>query len=307
MYTNDIGDIFNKKSGIRKEMPKLFFVMEGAQTEPIYFELNKNKFANPIILTIRSEKKGNNEGSDPEKMIENIEKTFNQSSRLPITFSCLLNYVVNDCFTDEFKKEVSKNMLPKATSFVRKKINKGINDVCTEEEKKLFINKLSELLKIHELIEIDCSSIVQLIDEELTYDPDNDSVCLVFDRDRHGITKAKFNRVLKRAAELNVETYVTNPCFEFWLYLHHGRRTTKVQNASLLKNSYVSIKNKERYSYKLLKQVDKNFKKNGPLDPVIYSRYDKAIRLLSNYETDLSKLENKIGSNLSELFERHKK
>ena len=222
------------------------------------------------------------------------------------TFESLFIFITSDLF-DFADDAILKSIHSKICSYVDKSFSKAMSDICDDDIMANYVNKIHSLLKQNFMCNLECTDIISSIDDELTYVKDLDKVCLIFDRDKSSLTKERFLGVIKNAKKMQIETYVTNPCFEFWLFLHHNKRTTKNERASLLSNKYYSTRKKERFSTHILKTVDPSFSKSGPLNPIFYKRYDKAIRASRSYETDIDKLENRIGSNLPFLFQKYKK
>ena len=62
------------------------------------------------------------------------------------------------------------------------------------------------------------SEILQI--QELTYAEGFDKICLIVDRDPQSFSEEQYDQVVQICKERQIDFYVTNPCFEFWLLLH---------------------------------------------------------------------------------------
>ena len=75
--------------------------------------------------------------------------------------------------------------------------------------------------------------------QDFTYSPITDSLNLVVDRDKDSFTEEQYDAVANFCNRNNVDLYVSNPCFEFWLYLHFIE-VEQENKEMLLKNPRVS-------------------------------------------------------------------
>lgn len=64
-----------------------------------------------------------------------------------------------------------------------------------------------------------------------------DSVWAVFDRDTH----ADFNRAMALASKNNINTIVSNPCFELWILLHYVSQFANISSKQALEKAQKSI------------------------------------------------------------------
>ena len=79
------------------------------------------------------------------------------------------------------------------------------------------LEKLAEKEKIINVAE-HISEILQI--QELTYAEGFDKICLIVDRDPLSFSEEQYDQVVQICKERQIDFYVTNPCFEFWLLLH---------------------------------------------------------------------------------------
>lgn len=190
-------------------------------------------------------------------------------------------------------------------SFISKEIKRKLLDEfnLTEESiitnKKELINLVSHILHQEFSINVIPQKIHDYFQEaEVTYDEDNDRICLIVDRDFNSFTDDQYEYVLQTCKDNNIEFYLSNPCFEFWLLLHYNE-VKNLDKASLLKNEK---ENGETYAERQLKKLYPEYKKEKYDFKVFLSQIETAIRNAKLFSQDIIELQNKIGSNLGILI-----
>ena len=138
-----------------------------------------------------------------------------------------------------------------------------------------------------------------LLCQNCTFSPITDKICLVVDRDNKSFSKEQYNEVTTFCRKNNVDFYVSNPCFEFWLYLHF-RDVEKENPTDLLKNKYVT--SDKRYIEKKLNELC-GYTKTKINFALLESNIKKAIKREKNYEENIIGLENKLGTNVGKLVD----
>ncbi len=138
-----------------------------------------------------------------------------------------------------------------------------------------------------------------LYDETASYDEKDDEIYIIIDRDKETVFLEQYNIAVEQCKNYNYKLIVTNPCFEFWLLLHLAPRLSKAQKSLLLENEGHGNKS---YSYKLLKEYDKNYTKNNFDFNFYEDKIISALKNLENYKQDLESLKDELGSNMNELI-----
>lgn len=140
------------------------------------------------------------------------------------------------------------------------------------------------------------------LDDYDNYFPDRgDQFCLIVDRDKHSFSEKQYDQLLECVRKVQVNLYVSNPCFEFWLLLHF-KDCKEYDKQKLLENkktggrTYVESLLKEclggSYNKTRLK-FDVNYKNNVVT----------AINNAKNFSTDVCQLKNSLGTNVGVLIE----
>ena len=79
---------------------------------------------------------------------------------------------------------------------------------------------LSEKFQISHQVD----SIADYISEQqVTYSPEIDEVCLIVDRDKGNFSRTQYEQVSEKCLQKGYRLFVSNPTFEFWLLLHTDR------------------------------------------------------------------------------------
>lgn len=90
-----------------------------------------------------------------------------------------------------------------------------------------------------------------------------DKVLIVIDRDFHSFTSSQFDKVINICENNNYLLGLTNPCFEFFLYLHFSNTENMNEESleKLSKNAKITPKSKINYSTRILKDELKSIKR----------------------------------------------
>ena len=94
--------------------------------------------------------------------------------------------------------------------------------------------------------------------------------------------------------------YVSNPSFEFWL-LPHFKEIENEDNQKMLKNP--KINSSRRYLEKRLHDICRYSKTKFSFEPFEKNIYDAILRE-KNYEENIKKLKNNLGTNIGKLVEQ---
>ena len=265
--------------------PKYYIFSEGTTTERKYFEkLNKSILSNNVEIINILRDYANIGESNPSVIIKLIDELLNTSSE-EITIEELKRKLENWGYesnrdTDEIIKLISRKY--KSSKIIKyRDLKKIIFELFTGE---IYVDLSKNFIKYLKL-------------QDVTYMPTIDKICLVVDRDNESFTKDQYKEVTKYCRDNNVGYYVSNPCFEFWLYLHF-RDIEKEKDEKLLKNEYVN--SHKRYIEDRLNKIC-GYRKDFIKFPMFEPHIKEAIEREKKYEENIIGLENKLGSNVGKL------
>lgn len=134
--------------------------------------------------------------------------------------------------------------------------------------------------------------------QNVTYFNITDQLNIVIDRDQQNFKDYQYDDVIKFCNDNNVNLYVSNPTFEFWLMLHFPEVDTE-DKVKMFENRYIN--KSKRYLEKKLYEICKYRKSNlnfKDFEPYIYD----AIKREKEYPEDLKNLKNNLGSNIGILI-----
>ena len=275
----------NRKSEIRYATTKYYIFSEGEVTERKYFEhLNKSYLSKNVeIINILRDYDSTGE-SNPSKIIQLIDE--------------LLITNENEITIKELKRKLENwaHENNRSVKGVLKTISSKYNDnkiIKYQELKKIVYDFfMGEIY-----IDLSKNFVKYLNYQDVTYVPTIDKICLVVDRDKKSFTKKQYTDVSNFCKKNNIKYYVSNPCFELWLYMHF-REIEKEKDDALLKNKYVS--DDKRYI------EDKLNKKCGYTKTSIKFSYFEpniktAIKREKKFEENIIGLEKKLGTNVGKL------
>ncbi len=143
-----------------------------------------------------------------------------------------------------------------------------------------------------------CKDIKCDIEKSHNYE-DTDKICFIFDRDSESFTSEQWDSVLEICNKEQFDLYITNPYFELWLLLHCDLQDIAIEH--IIQNEKVS--NNKNYIEHILSQKIDHFNKSK-------LRFEQFVDGIKNtaensklFETDLAKLKDTTGCNLTKLFE----
>ncbi|GAA0066564.1 MAG: RloB family protein [Clostridium perfringens] len=273
---------------VREAKKKFIFGYEGAETEVQYFkgisnhreELGINKLIEIINLERRDISKSNQ--LDVVKEIDSFLKRIKE---------------YNDEEVD--LRDRIKNIFCTYDIKINEEIEEFLNNEINIKDKDEYINKVSELLENEEkknFLET-IESIKTLENIEFGYDEIN----IILDRDFKSFTEEQFKEVIDICKKNNYNLGLTNPCFEFWLLLHHTDCIEEFDIEEIKLNPKISSRRnylgkclvKKLGSYKKDKiRFEKDFKDNIPI----------AIKNAEKYCRDVEKLKDNVGSSVGDIL-----
>ncbi|MED3757791.1 RloB family protein [Peribacillus frigoritolerans] len=273
---------------------KYIFIFEGEKTEKQYFEgvfNNRIELGIKDIVNITTLERIDPTHSNQEKIVKNLHKNLTDVS--------------------EFKN--SKNVTIDKLQTVLKELNLPNSNEIIEECTKIMNDKdkenLTEVIDIIEKLGVRNAALEDFIEklkslkplkDLLDYEEDYDTVCIIIDRDRGSFTELQYDTVLEICKQNNYKLGISNPCFEFWLLLHHTD-CLHYEPEELIKNKRVS--NSRRYLESLLVENIGTYQKNK----INFKNYKDNIRDAiireKQYCEDTTLLKKELGSSVGILLE----
>jgi hypothetical protein len=137
-----------------------------------------------------------------------------------------------------------------------------------------------------------------------------DCLCCIFDRDKKSFKERQYDNVVQLCTKEEHELFITNPCFEFWLFLHlPEEELTDIVKSELLENKRKSS-NGATYIEDLLKTkllaLDPpiSFNKNRYTPDYFINNIPTALQNATHYGKTLQELKTTVGSNLPVFMQK---
>ena len=279
-----------RKSEITFYKPKYFIASEGSNSEPMYFEgLNKSViFENVTIINILRDY-ATMCNSHPSFIIKMIKESILDLNAGEITVIELKNKIDNCIRQNSYKINIEA-------------IYNKLIEEYKKDDYRIKKDKLGDLfLKLFkEEIYKDLAENFPLYFEaqDVTYSNTRDKLNIVIDRDEQNFKENQYENVIKFCENNNINLYVSNPTFEFWLMFHFSEIENE-DETMMHENRYVN--KSRRYLEKRLSDIC-NYKKSqldfSKFEPYIYD----AIEREKNYCEDINGLKTQLGSNVGHLI-----
>lgn len=292
----------DRKSETIEVAPKLFVMLEGVDTEPLYFSsfFDKNK----DVVYLPFERDDSDLGwSNPKLLMDQILLELNPATINSLTYSEFTPFIVRHLRNKDTELDVSafKRL------FNNKLTSRGIKlkRDCIKVE---VINSVLEELKELSFIDIVYNNFDDVIGsfnhfvEDKSYSSEIDKIALIVDRDKESFSEQQYEYVVQKSIENNIDFYVTNPCFEFFLALHLSD-LLNIERSLFLENKKEDDKT---FAHRTLLDLDSSFDKEEYDVEKYISNIPTVLENLKYYESDINKLKNSVGSNLSTLLIKYK-
>lgn len=280
-----------RKSQTINYKPKYFIASEGSSSEPLYFDgLNNSIISENVTIVNILRDYANMCNSHPSFIIKMIKEFIINVTNEEITVLELKNKIDNCIHENAYKIDISS-------------IHDDLISIYKKDDYRIKKDKLDDLFLVLFKSEVykDLAENFPLYFEtqNVTYSPNIDKLNIVIDRDKYNFKDSQYDEVVDFCKKYNVNLYVSNPTFEFWLMLHFPEVENEDQN-KMYENIYVS--SSRRYLEKRLHEICKYKKAElrfKDFEPYIYN----AIEREKNYAEDIVKLKNNLGSNIGILIE----
>lgn len=293
----------------REPKKKYYLVYEGEKTEVQYFAELINQINQTteekifdIIPLLRNYSNRNN--SHPKSIIEHLldyVKTKDTYQKLPDILKDYFIYEAKICDTGIYTENDIQKIID---SFCNNNI---FNKVKASD--KINIKIIKDDLENLELNNFDLKNhldhIINHIKKQVTYEMfPEDEICLIIDFDHNSFKKPGiYDTIIEMCKSNNINLFVSNPNFEFWLLLHSDN-VTNYSNDELLKNKKVN--KSRRYLESILSKEFSGYKKNNIKAERFMPLIDKAIQKETLYCEDIYKMPNNLGTNVGILVQKLK-
>lgn len=281
--------IAERKSEIKNYKPKYFIISEGSNSEPLYFDgLNNSVISQniDIINILRDFATINN--SHPNFIIKMVKEFIINVNFNEITVLELKNRIDN--FIRENNYNIDINDIHNKLLSIYGKDNYRIKNTKLES---LFL----KIFKKDVYKDLASNFPLYLKTQNVTYSNAIDKINIVIDRDEQNFKDFQYDEVVEFCKNNNVNLYVSNPTFEFWLMLHFPEVLSE-DKTKMYENRYVS--RSRRYLEKRLSEISK-YKKSqlnfNDFEPYILD----AIKREKMFKEDIVSLKNELGSNVGIL------
>ncbi len=266
---------------------KYFIASEGQTTEPRYFEkLNHSIISENVTIINILRDYANLGNSNPTYLIKLLQEFLNNND-LEISVAELKNKIAN--WNHENHNKINLNA-----------INAELDKIYKSNKYKIPYDDLESLFMhlFKSDIYKDLASHFSLyfVAQDVTYSPTTDSLNMVIDRDKDSFTEKQYDEVTKFCNDNNVNLYVSNPNFEFWLLLHF-KEVEYEDNEKMFENPKVGSR---RYLEKRLHDICKYTKTKFLFEPFEKNIHEAILRE-KNYEENVHKLKNNLGTNVGKL------
>lgn len=281
-----------RESEVTNYKKKYFIASEGSETEPKYFnKLNETVIKENVTIINILRDYANQGHSNPTHVVKLLQ-TFIDNSADEITIKELKSKLSNWDHENPGKIELND---------VFSKLDK----ISKSDKTKISYEKLESLFmylfktEAYEDLVLHFEKYFEA--QDVTYSPDVDSINMVIDRDKDSFTESQYDEVVEFCKNNNVNLYISNPCFELWLYMHLDEFDNE-NKADLIRNKKIS-KSGKRYIEKKLNAIC-GYRKNSLNFDYFKPGIKKAIAREQELTEDVDKLKNELGTNVGILVDK---
>lgn len=281
---------------------KVFLIFEGNETEPLYFATLRDVRADlgisPLIDFIQIMKGRYENWSNPKQLVDRLCLYLSDS----ITYGSLLEMMVQTLYFSEYLKRrghLIAEFEALVEGVISSQLQKSKNDIVEnlEDTVTVILECFRESKsRIYSLVLKNLETVIK--EQEITYDKEIDTLCLVVDRDSESFTSKQFDEVYKTCKQYGFHFLVSNPCFEFWLLLHFDR-VHDLDKDLLLKNRKVRDSNKSpRFVEQELQKCLGSYSKSRYNVRSMMELVDVAVENEKAFCETLPELKTQLGSNI---------
>jgi len=289
---------------------KYFLIYEGKATESIYFEAvdeNQNELGISALVELVPISRSYSERgwSNPKKLLDGLMNALKESSRETIRYRTLIDSIT-DYFDEQnfFAKDErqQEDFFDKLKNFCTDILKVNLETQVKKSDLEKICSRAIKHLKKFYSFENFVVNVKQIISPiGLDYEEGFDKICFVIDRDRKSFTEEQYAIVLQECRKRKFGFYLSNPCFDFWLFLHFHQATSMSDEEKQNFNANEKI---GRYTYaeKKLREVFPSYKKTKYDTSVLMKGIDTAIANKKLFCEDEKKLRDLVGSRVGVLI-----
>ena len=289
---------------------KYFLIFEGEATEKIYFEAvdeNKNELGISALVELVPISKSYSERgwSNPKKLLDGLLDTLKETARETTRYRTLIDNITDYFDEQNFfaKDEIQqKDFFDKLQNFCTNILKVNLETQVKKSDLEKICRRAIKYLRKFYSFENFVVNVEQIISPiGLTYEDGFDKICFIIDRDRKSFTEQQYENVLQECRKRKFGFYLSNPCFEFWLFLHFPQATplSDEEKQNFLSNVKIG---KQTYAEKKLREVFPHYKKNKYDTSILMTKIDTAIANEKNFCEDEITLQDVIGSRVGILI-----
>ncbi|MFW2083767.1 RloB family protein [Acinetobacter guillouiae] len=181
---------------------KIFFVFEGAKTEPIYFDSFIDKYSENTIGEFI--------------ILDRLDHSLSNQKSVTIQ----IEHFLNTCETldDSNIKKINETIdYLKSTSLTQVNFQELRSDLETHGLTEDALNLIFKTYPNNNMLHL---AVMETLVKLKGYQKNFDKVCIVIDRDTGSFTADQFDDVIKICSSNDFNLGLSNPCFELFLYLH---------------------------------------------------------------------------------------
>lgn len=297
---------FGQRTETKREIVRKFYLIyEGVKTEVAYFEgiiLHKNELNINSLIEIIPILRSYDEThfSNPKKILEILIPYLECNPLDNLTVKQFVDYIIDWLFEGEY--------ISGTGIYNRDALKERLVGLFESGDSKIIDTKksaktVSDFLAIDLGIENSVDEIdAYLRQQNVTYDPEYDQVCLIADRDKQSFKIEQYDEVLATCKEKGFSFYISNPCFEFWLLLHYDE-VLSMNKEMLLKNPKEKPKAKKRFLEKQLGLLMGSYNKEKLDFSKLLDKVQCAIKNEKMFCENIERLKEELGSNIGKLLE----
>lgn len=297
---------FGQRTETKREIVRKFYLIyEGVKTEVAYFEgviLYKNELKINSLVEIIPILRSYDEThfSNPQKILEILIPYLEENLLDNLTVKQFVDYIIDWLFEGEY---ISSTGIYNRDTLK----NRLINILNSDDSKIIDTKKSAKTISDFLALDLGIKNSVEEIEtylsqQNVTYDPDYDRVCLIADRDRQSFKPEQYDEVLATCKDKGFSFYISNPCFEFWLLLHYDE-VLSMDKGMLLKNPKDKPKAKKRFLEKQLGLLMGSYNKEKLDFSKLLDKVQCAIKNEKLFCEDIERLKVELGSNIGKLLE----
>lgn len=270
--------------------PKLFFVVEGAETEGIYIREFKNAFVDRILGEIIFLDREDGTKSHQLIVVKSIDTYFKLTTNLNEDVIQQIGIIKEEILTET--DATLENLQEKLEQ---------IKQLIGEENYQILFGNLA-LVKDKPL------EMLNAIVELQGFEHGIDKILIIIDRDKQSFKEYQYDEVLEIAEQNGYSLGVSNPCFELFLLLHLNN-INHLDELATFENKRIRPRSRVKYMPHALdnelKKVSRRYTSKSDYDAkYIVSKFaDLPQNIIdSNISIDPKDLKDKVGTSIYEII-----